>query len=778
MLKAVGSESGESLVVGENSHESIELNGERGASASSPVFKRKLSDRRDPKAKVMTLSVDNTWSAAAAKSNTKLKASVGKMSAALRWGKRPEFWFKITVGLLFIVIALLIGTTILLYNRQMYLQAFKDKIYFLEESRQFYLIDAVGNELLKVEFAVNIPADIKSLNCFPDHSETYLRQLCREWQFRANLNIEYHHKPHGISCYAVRWQSYDARGIPLKDCFDLGDGFWYGMGEIYNLSWPLNGSLNYSPFVTGHNLSNSSPFGRIIKRYWLSSKGISIRVPLNIPLFITYNASDNSGNYDGKLCFEARTNEYPYSMMSSALPRLDYTICTGSNITELHTEVAKNWTKSLRSVPKNIPKREKQEGKKRKEPLTVSVFFKEPFWTTATELFSHINQTTLQKYADKIMNYAFEPGLIVVDSRWESHVGDLSINRKAFHNPQALFSVLHYKGFKIILTVTPFIDISADSFVTASIEKRVCVDRYTGATLLVNCEEGTKRLCALLDFMNATTREWFQKRLKDAIPKELDIDGIFFKGIDVRSMPLHQHNSKPHIVNPDYFQLHYKNLAKNTMSLTGLNTAAGINGLESFFQILPLKSSWEALRTVIPTVLTLGLIGYPIVNTGSVGGQISDDPSAFDVDLYIRWLELSAFLPTVQFSEPPGRNNLQIIRVAKKMSKVREEHILPILETCLTEYRKFGWPIIRPMWWLQPDDKDAYLINDQFVVGNEIIVAPILHPNVTERDIYLPSGWWRDELNAQMVRGGKWVRNYQVDIEKVAYFKRTDPNSK
>ncbi|RWS18466.1 putative family 31 glucosidase KIAA1161-like protein [Leptotrombidium deliense] len=114
--------------------------------------------------------------------------------------------------------------------------------------------------------------------------------------------------------------------------------------------------------------------------------------------------------------------------------------------------------------------------------------------------------------------------------------------------------------------------------------------------------------------------------------------------------------------------------------------------------------------------------------------------------------------------------------MAKKFLKVRDEHILPILQASLAEYNENGWPMIRPMWWLEPDDQDAYLINDQFAIGDDVIVAPVLEQGVRQRDIYLPSGWWRDD-SAQIMRGGKWVRKYQVDLDKVPYFKRTDPNA-
>ena len=96
----------------------------------------------------------------------------------------------------------------------------------------------------------------------------------------------------------------------------------------------------------------------------------------------------------------------------------------------------------------------------------------------------------------------------------------------------------------------------------------------------------------------------------------------------------------------------------------------------------------------------------------------------------------------------------------------------------LYEYKAQRIPIVRPMWWLQVDSKDAYKIDKQFAIGNDLIVAPVLEKNKTEIDIYLPSGWWQDEMNHQIIRGGKWMKNYQVPIDKIAYFLRIETNIK
>lgn len=146
------------------------------------------------------------------------------------------------------------------------------------------------------------------------------------------------------------------------------------------------------------------------------------------------------------------------------------------------------------------------------------------------------------------------------------------------------------------------------------------------------------------------------------------------------------------------------------------------------------------MNSIIPTVLNLGVVGYGVINTGSVGGDIELGPR--DDELYVRWLELSLFLPITQFSKVENTNSLNFdgIKTLKKYQNIRRTDLIPVFEKSLMDYNQNGWvgairtiskqlkhsnrfhnqPIIRPLWWLEPDDQDLYLIKDQFAIGDEV----------------------------------------------------------
>jgi len=62
-----------------------------------------------------------------------------------------------------------------------------------------------------------------------------------------------------------------------------------------------------------------------------------------------------------------------------------------------------------------------------------------------------------------------------------------------------------------------------------------------------------------------------------------------------------------------------------------------------------------------------------------------------------------------------------------------------------------GAPIIRPLWWVAPTDPEALSIGDEFLVGDDLLVAPVIVQSARSRDIYLPAGLWRDELRARIM---------------------------
>ena len=162
------------------------------------------------------------------------------------------------------------------------------------------------------------------------------------------------------------------------------------------------------------------------------------------------------------------------------------------------------------------------------------------------------------------------------------------------------------------------------------------------------------------------------------------------------------------------------------------------------------ESTWHGLRQQVATALGLGLSGVPF--TGSDIGGFSGDPGP---ELYVRWLELSMFVPfcrTHSVVGAPGREPWRFAapyrEIIGRLIRARYR-LLPYLYTVAWEASETGHPVMRPLYWnpagsspapdVDPPDDRA---DDQFLVGDDLLVAPVTAPGRDSRRVWLPAGAW------------------------------------
>ncbi|CAI7809241.1 unnamed protein product, partial [Closterium sp. NIES-53] len=85
-------------------------------------------------------------------------------------------------------------------------------------------------------------------------------------------------------------------------------------------------------------------------------------------------------------------------------------------------------------------------------------------------------------------------------------------------------------------------------------------------------------------------------------------------------------------------------------------------------------------------------------------------------------------------------------------------------------------PVCRPMWWLDPDDAETFPIGDQFAIGDDIIVAPVVVKGQKKRDVYLPKGTWCELLNpSNMFEGPTWLEDVEAPLHIIPIYCRVVP---
>ena len=157
------------------------------------------------------------------------------------------------------------------------------------------------------------------------------------------------------------------------------------------------------------------------------------------------------------------------------------------------------------------------------------------------------------------------------------------------------------------------------------------------------------------------------------------------------------------------------------------------------------ETSWQALENTLGSVLGLGLTGIPY--SGPDIGGFSGAPSA---ELYLRWFQLAAFLPffrthSSKTSPPrePWQFGPEVLQAARRLLKLRRS-LMPYLYTLSAEAHQSGWPLARPLFWHGDQAIPAARLRDSFLLGDQLLVAPVLSPSDRSRPVYFPAGTWYD----------------------------------
>jgi alpha-glucosidase len=183
-------------------------------------------------------------------------------------------------------------------------------------------------------------------------------------------------------------------------------------------------------------------------------------------------------------------------------------------------------------------------------------------------------------------------------------------------------------------------------------------------------------------------------------------------------------------------------------------------------------SDWTALRSSIPMLLGMGLSGFPFVGV-DIGG-FADAPTA---ELYTRWLQAGVFYPFMRshttFGTPdqePWSYGLQYEAINRRAIELRYR-LLPYIYSAMREAAETGVPAMRPLFVDYPKDGNTWGMDDQFLFGSDILVAPVLRAEVTERGVYLPAGEWYDYWTGARYAGGTRI-SVPVTLASIPIFIR------
>ena len=158
-------------------------------------------------------------------------------------------------------------------------------------------------------------------------------------------------------------------------------------------------------------------------------------------------------------------------------------------------------------------------------------------------------------------------------------------------------------------------------------------------------------------------------------------------------------------------------------------------------------SRHDGIGTVITGALSAGLVGHAFHHS-DIGGYTSLFGLTRTPELIMRWTELACFTPVMRTHEGNRpRDNLQIDEdpeVLAHFARFTKLHarLLPLFRRLADEAATTGLPVQRPLFLHNPDDRMTWDIQDQWLLGPDVLVAPVIAQGTTSREVYLPQGRW------------------------------------
>ncbi len=385
------------------------------------------------------------------------------------------------------------------------------------------------------------------------------------------------------------------------------------------------------------------------------------------------------------------------------------------------------------------------------------LFFSAPQYNTWIELTYHQNEKDILAYAQSMLDNGLPPGVLMIDDTWQAGYGDWRFEPSRFSDPKGMMKKLHDMGYKVILWMCPWVSMDSPAF------RRIAwgvnpddVKGYPtkGGFLTKDGIPAAVRwwngYSALLDLTHPNGRAWFKEQL-DGLVRDFGADGFKFDGGGVSCYAMGYGTYDKKASSGDQV-LAYARYALD-YPVSEYRNAWRFQGQPVVERLHDKGHTWSELQNLVPDMIGGGLLGHPFMCPDMIGGGswTAFLPGApFDAELFVRSAQVHALCPMMQFSASPWRvldkADQQIIRDVVAL----RQKFAPKFVELARESGHTGEPMLRNLEYNYPGLGYA-AIRDQFMMGGDLLVAPVVVKGQKERSVVLPPGKWLADDGAEFV---------------------------
>lgn len=351
-------------------------------------------------------------------------------------------------------------------------------------------------------------------------------------------------------------------------------------------------------------------------------------------------------------------------------------------------------------------------------------------------------------------------------------------DKEKFKNPNEFTKKLKEQGFKVVTIIDPGVKKDKGYYVyDEGIENGYFATDKDGIPYVNEVWPGES---LYPDFSDERVRKWWSEKQKVMVDSGVagiwnDMnepasfrgplpDDVQFKNDGYPTDHTEIHNVYGHLMS----KATYEGIKRYTGKRPFVITRACFAGTQKYSTVWTgdNHSFFEHLRMAVPMLLNLGLSGFAFCGTDVGGFQFDCTP-----ELLSRWVQVGCFTPLFRNhscvhtrDQEPWAFDEKTEEINRKYIKLRYK-MLPYLYDLFHQAENTGLPIMRPLFIHYMDDEKTYELNDEFLWGENILVAPILEQGKTFRGVYLPKGNWYDYFTGEKIEGGRVVlKDAPIDI--------------
>jgi len=575
-------------------------------------------------------------------------------------------------------------------------------------------------------------------------------------QIRARLTFPLE----GVMRYEVLdWGGVQVDQVSLASAADGGEHF-YGFGEKFN---SLDQTGRVVDILTFDEPANKGDRAYKVTPWFVSTRGYGLHLVSS-----------------ARCTFDCRTAAKGAYRISSRISTLAFDVVYGPKL----TDVVSRYTE-MTGRPALPP------------PWAFGAWISSDIWRTGGEV-----RYAVTKYRER----GIPVSAFVFDSPWEIAYNDFDFNGTQFKAPaqfegrslegfddtEDMMRFLQTNGLKVICWMTPFVNVSsvaesvpgqnlgeAKNYAAGAAGAFFVRASRNGPPLVVTWWKGRG---SPVDFTNPDARDWLTRQLRALLDRSevatvsgrepaiggfKTDDGEFGNGTNVYIPDTAVYANGltgRELVNG--YNLEYHRTVYNVLGASGVIFArSGFTGTQAFPGCWagdnePNFGSENGLPSVIVAGLSAAMSGFSVWGHDVGAYQNANFSPISPADLFVRWTQFGCFSPIMQMHRQVSTADLrhypwgyaeagESIDDNRALDNFRfyatlHTRLFPYIYTYARQSQQTGLPIMRPLVLMHQDDPETFGIQHAYYFGRDLLVAPVIEPRVTRRDLYLPEGDWFD----------------------------------